>query len=159
MSESRRPAIRITQLLLAMLMALGAIIVSSPGASAASCYNTSCNGQDPQTASCDTGLSSPRTAWPSNEILVELRYSSECDAYWGRVHYSGLWNCCHNFTLQAEQQRWNGSTWSTVRTKATSMTLYNTNNYHWTVMNPDEANDRHRVCLYGPSSACTAWNS
>jgi hypothetical protein len=159
MSKSRKPVVRLTQLLLAMLMALGVIIVSSPGASAASCYNTSCNGWDPNAASCDTGLSSPRTAWPTSNILVELRYSSECDANWGRVHYSGSFSCCHNYTLQAEQQKWNGSAWYTARTKATSMALQTSNNYHWTLMNPNEPNDRHRVCLYGPSSACTAWNS
>ena len=144
------------RLVLTMLVVLGTTIALAPGAQAASCYRTTCNNKDPNGQSCNTGLTTPQSKYIYSDARVDLRYSSECDANWGRFVYSGAWNCCVQGTLTAQQQHWNGSAWVAYRTKTKTFTWGATQDNIWTNMNPNETNDRHRACVDG---VCTGWNS
>jgi hypothetical protein len=139
---------------LLMMIAVG--FVAAPSAQAASCYRSSCNGKDPNAQGCDGASAGGVDLW-TPEARVQLRYSSECDANWARLVYSGSWNCCVNFTLREEQQRWNGSAWVAYRVKDKVFTYGATQDNIWTLMNPNETNDRHRACVVG--EVCTAWVS
>ena len=60
---------------------------------AASCYQSSCNGQDPAEMNCDDPERTETKSWKyiyddtTGDILgkIEMRYSAECDAQWARV--------------------------------------------------------------------------
>ncbi|MGW7446645.1 DUF2690 domain-containing protein [Kitasatospora sp. NPDC054795] len=74
--------------LAAAATALGGL--AAPTASAAttqvtaSCYGSSCNGQDPIDMGCNTDAYMVESAW-SEYGTIELRYSSSCKANWARL--------------------------------------------------------------------------
>lgn len=73
-----------------VLGALTAIALSPSPALAATCYGASCLHQDPSSTGCSTNatnLASFRHADPfaDPDPLIELRYSSTCNAAWARV--------------------------------------------------------------------------
>jgi hypothetical protein len=134
----------------------GLVLTTAP-AQAAGCFQGSCNGKDPNAQGCSgSNLASVNFLGP--DARVDLRYSSGCDANWARLVYSGPWNCCVNFTLREEQQRWNGSAWVAYRVKDKSFTYGATQSNIWTLMNPNELNDRHRACVV-EENVCTSWVS
>jgi hypothetical protein len=57
---------------------------AAAAAAAVACSSSSCSGKDPQTTRCSTGattLTSAQDPW----VLVELRFSSACQAVWTRA--------------------------------------------------------------------------
>jgi|1185.fasta_scaffold435616_2 hypothetical protein len=150
------PALRWLTLALSTLLLIAAGFVVAPAAQAASCYQTSCNGKDPNAQGC-SAHNADSVQFLSPDARIDLRYSPGCDANWARLVYSGPWNCCVQFTLREEQQRWNGSAWVAYRTKNKTFTYGATQDNVWTLMNPNETNDRHRACVVG--EACTSWVS
>lgn len=72
----------------AAVMFAGALYVA-PAASAATCYASTCSGNDPQTTGCssDAYTAYTTTAYNANgaPVTVELRYSPTCRAAWSRL--------------------------------------------------------------------------
>lgn len=138
------------------VMAAAGLFLAPTTAQAAGCFQGTCNGKDPDAQGC-TGSNLASVQFLSPNARVDLRYSSVCDANWARLVYSGPWNCCVQFTLREEVQRWNGSAWVAYRTKDRTFTYGATQSNIWTLMNPNETNDRHRACVVG--EVCTSWVS
>lgn len=138
------------------LMVAASLFVAPSTASAAGCYRGTCNGKDPDAQGC-TGSTMDSRNFLSPEARVDLRYSSVCDANWARLVYSGPFNCCVQFTLREEVQRWNGSAWVAYRHQDRVFTYGATQANVWTLMTPNETNDRHRACVVG--EVCTSWVS
>lgn len=59
------------------------------------CRGTTCNGKDPRAMGCETGATTKASGELRDEMsgilygYVQMRYSSTCDAKWGRVYSNG----------------------------------------------------------------------
>lgn len=140
----------------AALMVAASFFLAPSTAYAAGCYRTGCNGKDPNAQGC-TGQTLTSKQFLSPEARIDLRYSSVCDANWARLVYSGPFNCCVQFILREEVQRWNGSAWVYYQHRDKTFTYGATQSNIWTLMTANETNDRHRACVIG--EVCTSWVS
>jgi uncharacterized protein DUF2690 len=114
MSTRRSRAARVlVQLVVGSIVAACALIVVAPGASAAACWDTSCDGQDPQATGCSGDaytLTSAdiwmHTPWGSARGgTLEVRFSPSCQAQWTRL-YVPPDNCNHYSLCPVSAQIW-----------------------------------------------------
>ncbi|HWS38697.1 MAG TPA: DUF2690 domain-containing protein [Actinoplanes sp.] len=144
----------------------GITFVASPTPALAACTSNGCVGLDPQAQGCSTGASSrPKAIYSQSGNLgygVELRYSSKCQAMWGRliVDYSfdptrpSLYVRVQRQVYNNQQLEWQSSGDYTATMTAATGTK-------WTKMVADySSGDRTRVCFrFGPNGSwdCTGW--
>lgn len=70
----------------ALATVLGAGVAAAPGAHAAGCYYSSCEGQDPNAAGCGNDAYTIYNLYAG----VEVRWSSACQAMWVRASASAI---------------------------------------------------------------------
>lgn len=130
--KHRRSLRRLGAALLSCVAALGLAQAVQGPARAASCYQATCNGQDPSATGCNDGAYNLSSFWYNGSspymqgALIELRRSGACDAAWARVTNGDclpMWRPC-GFVLEVSggttqvgpnpapgAQRWSGM-WS-----------------------------------------------
>jgi uncharacterized protein DUF2690 len=111
----RRAAMAIAAALIGLATTVGA---PAPANAAATCYRSTCNGQDPQAQGCATGAYNLASFYYQGAspwlqgTLLELRYSAACDAAWVRTTGGdcfGIWRPCISvLQVQGGSEQWGG---------------------------------------------------
>jgi len=86
MRRPSRPVLAVASLLLSLCSALAVQVAAAGPAHAASCYNTTCTGKDPQVQGCAADSTTAWSAfWYTETVGVYFRRSATCQAAWARL--------------------------------------------------------------------------
>ncbi|GLY07697.1 hypothetical protein Acsp01_80760 [Actinoplanes sp. NBRC 101535] len=156
------------RMMLALVVGLlGSAVVAPAAPALALCSGNGCYNQDPSS----TGCSASGSIWVqmdeplSPTFRLELRKSSACNAFWGRIWSAGsIYTVGSEYNVLVERQILSGGVYRAH--SATSVTAPpGFSGYYWTDMVGNSNDDRVRVCygLNHPDKAdnwyawCSKW--
>jgi Protein of unknown function (DUF2690) len=151
---------------IALCLGLSIVVVPATAALAASCWQSSCTGKDPNSTGCGndaTDAVPPNQYW-GRSFSVSLRRSNACSARWTRLIIDD-WQptCCSSIRILVVRQQWTLGNWYTANVE-TKLVGPGINGRFWTPMTPKMGTDRHQFCFrfetssgYAAPWQCSDW--